>query len=75
MARLAEHRTEHWLTPSRAAERELKTEFSHTQEDVRAAWRTGRALWLRLAEPPATLVAELDAALNFHDTAPATSLG
>ena len=64
MARLAEHRTEHWLTPSRAAERELSTSFPRTHEDVRAAWRAGRALWIRLAEPPAALFAELDAALS-----------
>ena len=64
MARLAEVRTEHWLTPSRAAERELATDFPHTHEDVREAWRTGRALWTRLATPPAALFAELDSAIG-----------
>jgi lincosamide nucleotidyltransferase len=64
MARLAEHSTEHWLTPSRRAERELRTSFPATHEDVRAAWRAGRALWTRLGTPPAALVAELDEALR-----------
>lgn len=63
MARLAEHRTEHWLTPSRAAESELRTAFPHTHGEVRAAWRVGRALWTQLATPPEALFAELDAAL------------
>lgn len=64
MARLAEGSTGHWLTPSRLAEQELRTSFSRTHEDVRAAWRAGRALWHRLGTPPAALVAELDEALG-----------
>jgi lincosamide nucleotidyltransferase len=64
MARLAEDSTAHWLTPSRLAERELRTTFEHTHDDVRAAWRTGRGLWLRLATPPPALLADLDEALG-----------
>jgi lincosamide nucleotidyltransferase len=64
MARLAEHSTEHWLTPSRLAEQELQTSFPETHQDVRAAWRIGRALWIRLGTPPAALIAELDQALG-----------
>jgi lincosamide nucleotidyltransferase B/F len=69
MARLAEHRTDHWLTPSRRAEAELRTTFPDTHDDVRAAWRTGRALWTRLATPPPALLAELDAALGWSEAA------
>jgi lincosamide nucleotidyltransferase len=64
MARLAEHSTGHWLTPSRRAEQELRTTFPGTHQDVRAAWRVGRALWIRLGDPPSALVAELDQALG-----------
>jgi lincosamide nucleotidyltransferase len=74
MARLAEGRTEHWLTPSRQAETELPAELvaaisrATATADPRslaaalaAAWLCGRALWLRLAtETPAALFAELD---------------
>ena len=69
MARLAEHRTEHWLTPSRLAEAELSAgtiaAFARTHEDVSAAWQAGRALWLKLdPDPPGALFAELDRALG-----------
>jgi lincosamide nucleotidyltransferase len=74
MARLAEGRTEHWLTPSRRAEEELPASLvaaisqatATADRDViaaalAAAWQCGRALWLRLTEqPPAALFAELD---------------
>jgi len=69
MARLAEGRTEHWLTPSRLAEAELSAAtagaLARTHQDVSAAWQTGRALWLKLdPAPPAALFAELDRALG-----------
>ena len=65
MARLAEGRTEHWLTPSRQAEAELSAAtvaaLSRTHDDVGAAWQTGRALWLRIdPDAPGELIAELD---------------
>jgi lincosamide nucleotidyltransferase len=67
MARLVESSTEHWLTPSRLAERELSPSI-RARIDVTspaAAWRSGRALWLELGCPvPAALFAELDAALS-----------
>jgi lincosamide nucleotidyltransferase len=71
MARLAEDSTGHWLTPSRLAERELRTTFPGTHQDVRAAWRSGRALWTKLGTPPAALLAELDLTL----AEPGTSAG
>lgn len=69
MARLAEGRTERWLTPSRLAEAELSAAtiaaLSRTHEDVSAAWRAGRALWIKLdPDPPEVLFAELDRALG-----------
>ncbi|MGA5303873.1 hypothetical protein ACPCHT_28390 [Nucisporomicrobium flavum] len=69
MSRLAEGRTEHWLTPSRRAEAELGAAtlaaLGRTHEDVGAAWRAGRALWLELdPAPPGELFAELDRALG-----------
>jgi lincosamide nucleotidyltransferase len=69
MARLAEGRTEHWLTPSRMAEAELSAatiaELSATHDDVSAAWQAGRALWIKLdPDPPQALLAELDRALG-----------
>lgn len=69
MARLAEGRTEHWLTPSRRAEAELSAatiaELSALHDDVSAAWQAGRALWLRLdPDPPQALFAELDRAIG-----------
>ena len=69
MARLAEGRTEHWLTPSRQAEAELSAAtiaaLSRTHEDVSAAWQAGRALWIKLEpDPPERLFAELDRALG-----------
>ena len=73
MARLAEHSTGHWLTPSRRAEQELRPEtaaaLAHTHQDVRLAWQLGRALWTRLAaqggkDIPQDLFDELDAAIR-----------
>jgi lincosamide nucleotidyltransferase len=69
MARLAEDRTGHWLTPSRLAEAELSAAtiaaLSRTHDDVGAAWQAGRALWLKLdPAPPEALFAELDRALG-----------
>ncbi|MCF6472687.1 nucleotidyltransferase domain-containing protein [Nonomuraea sp. MG754425] len=63
LARLAENRTGHWLTPSRAAEADLPAHAlaalapavatAATREEVRravqAAWRCGRDCWQRLA--------------------------
>ncbi|PRY35827.1 hypothetical protein [Umezawaea tangerina] len=65
MARLAEGATDHWLTPSRLAERELSPRVRIDVRTPEAAWRTGRALWLELNCPvPEALFAELDAALT-----------
>ena len=85
---LAEGRTEHWLTPSRRAESELPPDLvaalasaTATADRVAlasaltAAWRCGRALWLRLAATermtapvgtpvPDALFAELDRHYN-----------
>lgn len=62
MARLVEHRTQHWLTPSRRAEAELPahvvTDLRRTtaaanpdevREALRLAWRHGRRYWTELA--------------------------
>lgn len=73
MARLAEDRTGHWLTPSRQAEAELSAAtiaaLTRTHEDVSAAWQAGRALWLRLdPDPPEALFAELDRELGSAGT-------
>ncbi|WP_305789346.1 hypothetical protein [Symbioplanes lichenis] len=69
MARLAAGTTEHWLTPSRAAEAELPAPtlagFDRTHDEVEAAWHLGRALWLELdPHPPGQLFAELDRIMN-----------
>ncbi|MCS7479568.1 hypothetical protein ACFFQW_19375 [Umezawaea endophytica] len=67
MARLAERSTEHWLTPSRLAEAELPPALLASVDVTApsAAWRVGRALWVRLGCPvPTVLFAELDAALS-----------
>jgi lincosamide nucleotidyltransferase B/F len=69
MARLAEGRTERWLTPSRLAEADLSAAtiaaLSRTHDDVSAAWQAGRALWIKLdPDPPGGLIAELDRALG-----------
>jgi lincosamide nucleotidyltransferase len=69
MARLAEGRTERWLTPSRLAEADLSAAtiaaLSRTHDDVGAAWQAGRALWIKLdPDPPGALFAELDRALG-----------
>lgn len=77
MARLAEHSTDHWLTPSRAAEAELPARTveavdrrSPTDDSpgayARALWTEGRRHWrtllARVERPePAALFAELDA--------------
>lgn len=63
MARLAEHRTQHWLTPSRRAEAELPahvlSSLRHTtasadpdelRQAIRMAWRHGRRYWIELAK-------------------------
>jgi lincosamide nucleotidyltransferase len=63
MARLAEDRTDHWLTPSRRAETDLPldvvAELRHStaaaepnelRDALRAAWRTGRRCWTVLAQ-------------------------
>ncbi|GLW34636.1 nucleotidyltransferase domain-containing protein [Actinoplanes regularis] len=78
MARLAENRTQHWLTPSRAAEKDLPADVvaalhraTATADPVSltaavsAAWTCGRDYWQRLEQPvPEALFAELDAALR-----------
>ncbi|GAA4588377.1 lincosamide nucleotidyltransferase [Actinoplanes octamycinicus] len=61
MARLAEGRTGHWLTPSRAAERELPPEVvaavrgatasPDVHRAIAAAWICGSAYWRRLVDP------------------------
>ncbi|MDI5970347.1 hypothetical protein POF50_013505 [Streptomyces sp. SL13] len=75
LARLAEGRTQHWLTPSRAAERDLPAPAAEALRAatcaagpgelpgaLRAAWWAGRRYWTRLGAPaPADLLAELDA--------------
>jgi lincosamide nucleotidyltransferase len=70
MARLAEHSTAHWLTPSRAAEAELpeRTLAAVAESTPAALWHDGRDRWLtllnRTGRPhPAALFAELDALL------------
>jgi lincosamide nucleotidyltransferase len=67
MARLAEGSTGHWLTPSRLAEQEIRSTVEATTPSE--AWRSGRALWLALAERharpvPRALFDELDATLE-----------
>ena len=78
MARLAEESMDHWLTPSRGAERELSPDTvaalrtvadTAAPEALRAALDLGRRLWQVLAErhgqsAPTELFAELDAALG-----------
>lgn len=71
MARLAEHSTAHWLTPSRAAEAELprRTVDAVAAGTLADLWREGRERWLTLLERighprPAALLAELDALLT-----------
>ena len=79
MARLVAGRTEHWLTPSRCAERELPPDplaelrgIAVADNDVhaaiRCAWRCGRRWWIELARRhggavPQQLFAEIDAAM------------
>lgn len=77
MARLAENRTGHWLTPSRAAETDLPaavlaplhraTATADPESLARAlsaAWSAGRRHWSSLAPVPEALFAELDEAMN-----------
>lgn len=79
MARLAEGRTGHWLTPSRRAEDDLPAEAigaiaattavadaGSVRQAIAAAWACGRAYWQRLADRdvPAALFDDLDAALG-----------
>ena len=69
MARLAEGRTGHWLTPSRQAEAELSAAtvaaLSRTHDEVGAAWQAGRALRLEIdPDAPGELIAELDRELG-----------
>lgn len=75
MARLATGHTEHWLTPSRAAETDLPPEVvaalhratasanrESLAEAITAAWTCGRDYWCQLDDsPPEALFAELDA--------------
>jgi lincosamide nucleotidyltransferase len=81
MARLTTGNTDHWLTPSRRAEAELPAqdlaELCHAtaaanpdevHAALRAAWRSGRRYWTRLAQRhhgrlPHDLLAEIDGAL------------
>jgi lincosamide nucleotidyltransferase len=74
MVRLAEKRTQHWLTPSRAFETDLPADVvrelhrlrfpADARSAVAAMWVVGRRYWHRLGDPPALLVAELDAAVG-----------
>ncbi|MFG1609648.1 hypothetical protein [Actinoplanes sp. NPDC049265] len=67
MVRLAEKRTRHWLTPSRAFETDLPADVVttlHQAASVADLWAIGRRYWYRLAEPPEALVAELDRAVG-----------
>jgi lincosamide nucleotidyltransferase len=77
MARLAEGRAQHWLTPSRAAETDLPAgvvaalhratataDAASLRAALAAAWILGRDCWRRVAEPvPEELFANLDEAL------------
>ncbi|HWS34718.1 MAG TPA: hypothetical protein VN408_18500 [Actinoplanes sp.] len=76
MTRLAENRTRHWLTPSRALETDLPPEAvaplhratatadpDSLASALAAAWSAGRHHWPLLAPVPAALFAELDATL------------
>ncbi|WIM94339.1 hypothetical protein ACTOB_006356 [Actinoplanes oblitus] len=79
MARLAEGRTEHWLTPSRAAERELPPEVvaavrrasapagdpRAVHEAIAAAWACGSGYWRRLVDAvPEALFDDLTASVR-----------
>jgi lincosamide nucleotidyltransferase len=75
MVRLAEDRTRHWLTPSRAAETDLppdvvaalhrataSADSASIAAALTAAWTCGRAYWQRLVDDvPAALFSDLDA--------------
>lgn len=63
MARLVTARTDHWLTPSRCAERELPSHVlaelrevianAHTEDvsaTIQRAWQSGRRYWTELAQ-------------------------
>ncbi len=69
MVRLAEGRTEHWLTPSRNAEKVLPAEVvaalhaaTSVPAAIKAMWTCGRRYWEQLAPIPSELFDELDAA-------------
>jgi lincosamide nucleotidyltransferase len=76
MVRLAENRTQHWLTPSRNAEIDLPSDVvaalyrtvgdaSSLSGAIASAWSCGRDQWQRLAGAvPDALLAEMDAALG-----------
>jgi lincosamide nucleotidyltransferase len=62
MARLAHHRTQHWLTPSRQAEADLPghvvtdlrratapAQLDEVRQALRVAWHHGRRYWIQLA--------------------------
>lgn len=77
MARLAENRTQHWLTPSRSLEDDMPPEAlpplhrtTATAADpdalataLTATWSAGRHYWPQLSPAPTGLFAELDATL------------
>jgi lincosamide nucleotidyltransferase len=80
MARLAEDETAHWLTPSRAAERELTqrtvqglaaatsgADEAGLRAALRAALAEGRRYWEAIGGPlPAALFQELSAAIDAY---------
>lgn len=80
MARLAENETAHWLTPSRAAERELSpaslqglvsatsaADEAGLRAALRAALAEGRQYWEAIGGPlPEALIAELSAAIDAY---------
>ncbi|MCY1139974.1 nucleotidyltransferase domain-containing protein [Actinoplanes sp. Pm04-4] len=70
MVRLAENRTDHWLTPSRQAEADLPPNVIQALgKDPATTWALGRRYWQQLAHRhdfpvPEALFHELDAAIN-----------
>lgn len=79
MARLAEQRTQHWLTPSRSAETDLPADVlaavyrttagaESLSDAIAATWACGRSYWQRLAHAagsstPDLLFEDLDTAM------------